>query len=448
VSELPQGWVEASIADVTMPFASIDPTKTPEQKFRYADIGSIDNKTHTITDPKSFLGHDAPSRARRLIRTGDTLFSTVRTYLKNIALVPEDLDGELTSTGIAVLRPSDAVDAGYLFRWASSDDFVAPLSSAQDGTMYPAVSDRDVAAAPIPLPPLPEQRRIVAKIDSLTGKSRRARDHLDHIPRLVEKYKQAVLAAAFQGDLTREWRARSGAPSWTTVAVGSIIRDIVAGKNLRCEERPPMPHERGVVKVSAVTWGTFDPMATKTLPANFDPPEASRIRSGDFLISRANTLELVGSVVVVEHTPQNLFLSDKVLRLETDEAEKWWLMWFLRSPSGRSAIETGATGNQLSMRNLSQSALRNIEMPWPGREERTEIVRRVEIAVSWIDRLASEATSARRLIGQLNRAVLAKAFRGELVPQDPADEPASVLLERISAGRVAAPKTKRRRRAG
>jgi type I restriction enzyme S subunit len=87
-------------------------------------------------------------------------------------------------------------------------------------------------------------------------------------------------------------------------------------------------------------------------------------------------------------------------------------------------------------------------MPWPGREERTEIVRRVEIAVSWIDRLASEATSARRLIGQLNRAVLAKAFRGELVPQDPADEPASVLLERISAGRVAAPKTKRRRRAG
>jgi len=232
MSNMPQGWEEATIADVTTAFVSIDPTKIPDQTFRYVDIGSIDNKSQTIADPKSFTGKEAPSRARRVIQADDTLFSTVRTYLKNIALVPAELSGELTSTGIAVLRPSGAVDATYLFRWVSSDPFVNELSAAQDGTMYPAVSDKDVASATIPVPPLAEQRRIMAKIDSLTGKSRRARDHLNHIPRLVEKYKQAILAAAFRGDLTCEWRAKHHHKSEWKSANPSAYFTWSSGKNL------------------------------------------------------------------------------------------------------------------------------------------------------------------------------------------------------------------------
>jgi type I restriction enzyme S subunit len=103
------------------------------------------------------------------------------------------------------------------------------------------------------------------------------------------------------------------------------------------------------------------------------------------------------------------------------------------------------------MRNLSQSALKSIELPWPSPEERKEIVRRIEAAFAWIDRLAAEATSARKLIDRLDQAILAKAFRGELVPQDPSDEPASVLLTRIRAEREANAnnsKRKRRRRSG
>src|SRR5713226_2871514 len=202
MSELPNGWCEAAIADVTGPFVVADPTETPTKQFKYVDIGSIDNKTQTIANPKVIKGAEAPSRARRVIQTGDTLFSTVRTYLKNIALVPEDLNGQLTSTGIAVLRPNEAVNPRYLFTWACSDRFVETISVTQDGTMYPAVSDSDVADGTIRLPPLAEQGRIVAKIDSLFASSKRAREHLDHIPRLAEKYKQAILAAAFRGGLT------------------------------------------------------------------------------------------------------------------------------------------------------------------------------------------------------------------------------------------------------
>jgi type I restriction enzyme S subunit len=152
----------------------------------------------------------------------------------------------------------------------------------------------------------------------------------------------------------------------------------------------------------------------------------------------------VGAVVIVQQTPPNLFLSDKVLRLEMAEEDKPWMLWFLRSPDGRAAIEGAATGNQLSMRNLSQAALRKIEVPWPSAIERQAIIHNVEAAFAWIDRLAYEATSARKLIDHLDQAVLAKAFQGELVPQDPRDEPASVLLERIRTERAAAPTARSR----
>ena len=164
------------------------------------------------------------------------------------------------------------------------------------------------------------------------------------------------------------------------------------------------------------------------------------------MISRANTLELVGAVVLVENAPANLYLSDKVLRLEAPDEHKRWLMWFLRSPQGRAAIESRATGNQLSMRNLGQEALRAVEVPWPVADMREHLVRRIETAFAEIDRLVAEAAAARRLLDRLDEAILAKAFRGELVPQDPADEPASVLLERIRAERAAAPANARRGR--
>jgi type I restriction enzyme, S subunit len=94
---------------------------------------------------------------------------------------------------------------------------------------------------------------------------------------------------------------------------------------------------------------------------------------------------------------------------------------------------------QVGQANVNGTKLRQLGIPIMPSEEQVEIARHIESAFNWIDRLASEATSARKLIDHLDQAVLAKGFRGELVPQDPSDEPASVLLERISAERATAP---------
>jgi type I restriction enzyme S subunit len=97
---LPAGWELTKIGRVVIPFESIQPNRQPEESFRYVDIGCIDNEHHKVARAKTFKGSDAPSRARRIMRKHDVLFSTVRTYLKNIALVPPELDGALEGIGV------------------------------------------------------------------------------------------------------------------------------------------------------------------------------------------------------------------------------------------------------------------------------------------------------------------------------------------------------------
>ncbi|HDW3426912.1 restriction endonuclease subunit S [Klebsiella oxytoca] len=441
MSELPKGWVKTTVADVTLPYDTDDPTRTPTKSIVYIDIGSIDNQIQVISTPKHILGRDAPSRARRIVAAGDVLFSTVRTYLKNIAVVPDELHGQYTSTGIAVLRPNKAVESRYLFNYVRSNNFITEISKAQDGTLYPAVKEKDVSDATIPLAPLLEQKRIVRKLDKLNYRTLYAREQLNHIPRLITLYKQHILSSAFGGGLTIAWREQVGNESkWKNTTLGKLVTNIVAGKNLRCEERPPREDEKGVVKVSAVTWGSFDPQETKTLPSSFIPPEKTRIAEGDLLISRANTQELVGAVVIVKNSPSNLYLSDKVLRLEVKDEYKSWILWFLRSPQGRAAIEAIASGNQQSMRNISQRNLLEISMPWPRKDEREEIIRRIEANLTWLDRITNEFTAVVNMLPKLDEAIITKAFCGKLVSQNPSDEPASLLLKRVKSNLSKKPK--------
>ncbi len=154
---------------------------------------------------------------------------------------------------------------------------------------------------------------------------------------------------------------------WSWVSLETLIYGITAGKDFRCEERPPEEGEYGVVKVSAVTWGTFDELESKTCMTRSPWIDAYRICEGDFLISRANTIELVGACVIAGELTRRLMLSDKILRLEiVVPGLKSWLLAVLRSKWGRSEIERLSTGNQKSMRNIGQDRLRNIRAANPA----------------------------------------------------------------------------------
>ncbi len=384
---------------------------------------------------------------------GGTIFETQQTInsdgLANSSarLLPQGTVclSRTASVGYVVMMGREMATSQDFVTWTCSDALVpeflmkALIAEGEDirkfgkGTTHTTIYFPEVRAFHICLPPLAEQKRIVAKLDALNAKSTRARTELARIETLVARYKQAVLGKAFSGELEQ-------------LELGRLVSRIKAGKNLRCEERPPRADESGVVKVSAVTWGEFRADQSKTLPSDFEPDTDTRIKFGDFLFSRANTVELVGAVVIVKEDPINLFLSDKILRLEFREPVDNWILWYLRSPMGRNALMSVSSGNQLSMRNIGQANLLSLLVPYANEVVRNEIVRRIESAFARIDRLAAEAKRALDLLGKLDEAILAKAFRGELVPQDENDEPAEQLLARIRAERAAAPKAKRGRR--
>lgn len=172
---------------------------------------------------------------------------------------------------------------------------------------------------------------------------------------------------------------------WQWVPLSRLVSKIEAGKSFKCDERPPRDGEPGIVKVSAVTWGTYDEQESKTIMDAERVNDAYLIRPGDFLFSRANTLQLVGACVLVSATRKHLLLSDKILRLVMPDALKPWLLWFLRSAEGRRQIEGLSTGNQESMRNIGQERIGQIEVPLPAEGTMERIVSRIEKLFSEID---------------------------------------------------------------
>lgn len=159
-------WLTATIGSICRPTGVRDPRETPDESFLYVDISSIDREQKTITQPAEIPGADPPSRARKEIKAGDILVSTVRPNLNAVAIVPAELDGQIASTGFCVLRPDRSkVEGRYLFYFVRTKSFIETLSADVRGAHYPAVSDRDVMNVEIPLPPLPEQRRIVEILD-------------------------------------------------------------------------------------------------------------------------------------------------------------------------------------------------------------------------------------------------------------------------------------------
>ena len=276
---------------------------------------------------------------------------------------------------------------------------------------------KHVRRYPIPLPPREEQERIVGHIESLFARLDEARQKAEAVRDSVALRRAAILHKAFTGELTAKWREEQGISkeSWEEKDFAHIITNIEAGKNIRCEERPPHANEVGIIKVSAVTWGFFNEMESKTCPDASLYNENIQIKRGDFLFSRANTIQLVGNCVIVENITKKLMLSDKILRFSIDRCTlKNYLLFFSMSEQYRRQIENAASGNQDGMRNISQKKLLGLTIPLPTLPEQREIVRILDDLLGREQRLREAADAVVAHIERMKKAILARAFRGEL----------------------------------
>ncbi len=489
---IPAGWATTTVGDVTDSFTTVDPKKEPDRDFTYVDIGSIDNATQRIVAPKAFKGAAAPSRARRLLREGDVLFSTVRPYLKNVAAVPAQLDGCLTSTGISVLRATDALHPRFLFWRVISDDFVAAVGRSMDGALYPAVRDADVLGAEICLPPVPEQCRIVDKIEALTARSSRAKDALDAIPPLLERFRQSVLAAAFRGDLTADWRAQNPGVEPADQLLARIRKERrshweeaelakmrakgkePANDKWKAKYKEPEP----VVALSKlpkgwcwITVGTgaplqpgyafpsksFSPTGVRLLKGinvrdgwisteeldywderDADTYSSFQLASEDVVLAMDRPVYSSGSrgtkIAQLDGSWEGALLLQRVGRFQSvPSLHRRYLYWYGTTHTFRDHLIGRQTGTQdgKDLPHVSARVVDSAPIPVPPLAEQIVIASLLDRALIGSSRVAERLGEAEEYRRRLDQAILAKAFRGELVPQDPADEPASVLLERI-----------------
>jgi type I restriction enzyme S subunit len=169
------------------------------------------------------------------------------------------------------------------------------------------------------------------------------------------------------------------------------------------------------VKVSAVTWGTFDEKETKTCLDTSRVDERFFICSGDFLFSRANTIDLVGACVIASTVTLKLMLSDKILRFRFAESVMpQWVLYWLRSEFGRSEIQRLSTGNQESMRNIGQDRIRQISIAVPSLDEQQRIVAEAERRLSVVEELEAVVKANLQRGTRLRQSILQRAFNCEL----------------------------------
>lgn len=458
---LPKGWFESSIGDITLPVQKVDPLDDPGREIEYIDISSIDNVRNIVGEPKHFRLKDAPSRARQIIRTGDVLFATVRPYLRNIAAVPPRYDGQIASTGFSVLRPASGIEPAFLFYKSTSTDFVNALSVEQYGVSYPAVTDDQVREQSILVPPRNEQRRITTKIEELFSELDNAIESLKTAREQLKLYRHAVLKYAFEGKLTAQWRedkqsslevatrhlnelASGGATisasereklatlpnGWAYVRLGQTIDEPKYGTSKKCDYETKGV---GVIRIPNIVSGVIDHSDLKFAQFDADEIQAYGLRRGDILIIRSNgSISIVGKCAVVRPRDEQYLHAGYLIRIRPNKkvVDSDYLHSVLSCHALRIQIEAKAKSTS-GVNNINSGELQSLIIPLCSVEEQAALLERLSQALTRFDQLETEIEQQSRMADALRQSILRNAFSGKLVAQDPNDEPASILLERI-----------------
>ncbi len=431
---LPEGWIVTAISNITETVQKINPKDTPNKIFHYCDINSIDNSRLQITNPKQILGKNAPSRARQLIKKNDILFSTVRTYLKNIAMVPEHLNDNLASTGFCVIR-AGKINEKFMFNYIQSSQFIDLINSAQRGISYPAVRNNDVHNSIIPLPPLNEQKRIVTKIESIFTQIDACKEELDvfasqtkSVSYSLQTLKGNILKQMFE-ELNKKHRADM---------LEKVCIDIQSGF-----AQGEKDVKNGIIHLrmnNIDTNFTMNFELLRTINATNKQKEKYLLQKNDILFVNTNSVELVGKSAIFTFDKDCLY-SNHLTRLRTNISildPKFLLYYFYYKwikHDFRSICNKWI--NQVA---INTTKIKQLQIPLPPLNEQKRIVTKIESIFDRIDvkqeemkKIEMQLKSIPDSINTLKGSILKKAFEGKLVPQNPNDEHASVLLERIKS---------------
>jgi type I restriction enzyme S subunit len=445
---LPKDWVSAQMSDVT---EYISRGKSPKYT-AHSTLPVINQKSIRWSGiQEEYLKFIDPAQfelwaPERFIRLGDVLWNSTGTgTLGRACLITQgDLDPpKVVDSHVTIVRPNfSVIEPRYLFAWIRSPEVQDNILSLTTGTTNQIeLSRAAVANLKIPLAPLNEQRRIADKLDRILARVEACRERCDRIPLLLKRFRQSVLAAATSGQLTEDWRERQGITqeSWKQMIFKEACQEITVGfvgkmANQYQEEGIPFLRSLNVRPFR------FEPKNLQFISLDFHRQILkSRLRPGDVVVVRTGA---PGQCCVIPNEIGEANCSDLVIVRPKETLLPGYACIFINSSESQEFVRSEVVGVAQSHFNVSSMKITPLNLPIP--EEQAEIVRRVETLFAYADRLEAQYQKARTHLDRLTPALLDKAFRGELVPQDPNDEPASLLLERIQAERQTTPKQTRK----
>ena len=404
---LPSGWQRTTLADLTSPERSTVKAGTSDRAY----LGLEHVEAHST----KVLGTGDSAMIKSAVKPferGFTLYARLRPYLNKVTAA--DFEG-VASTEFLVFAPRPWLATRYLLYLLNSPAFVAFANHNAEGIERPRISWQRMSGFTTGLPPLNEQGRIVAAIEEHLSRLDAADASLAAALRRLDAHRSATFTAAIQG--------------YPRVELGAVTAAHRYGTSIKCTPDGPGPP---VLRIPNVRHGRIDLTDLKR-STSVDVGEAT-VESGDLLFIRTNgSRDLIGRVAVVDGAAGMAFASYLIrARPDPESLDSRWAVIVLSAGPLRATIESRAASTA-GQYNLNLKSLRSLEIPLPPLEEQRRIVQEVEERLSRIDAMRASIERAQRRSKALRVAILERAFRGELVPQDPTDEPAEALLARIRA---------------
>lgn len=407
----PQGWQRLKFADVLQVVARPKQLE-PDKKYRLVNAR---RNRGGITLRAEVLGCEVLTKTQFEAKAGDFLISRRQIVHGACGVVPAAMDGAVVSNEYSTLRTRSALLMDFLKHYSHSPYFQRSCFHSSHGVAVEKMVFKleEWLARDVDIPPLPEQRRIVAILSAVDEAIEKTEAVIESLQTLKEALIQELFTRGLPGRHTSFKQTEIGEipTAWEAVDLGAVLDGIDAGWSPQCLPDPPPEGSWGVLKVSAVTSGAFFAKESKALPANLVPRPEIEVRAGDVILARANgALDLVGRTVFVRQTPPKLMLSDKLLRLRSNpkHLDARFLHCAFQSRSVRAQLLQTTGGSH--MRNVSQSALRATVLPLPSLGEQTAIA---DVLLDCDDRVEAESGTLREL-AELKTALSSILLTGEL----------------------------------